>query len=184
MLLTGIVLGRLALPFFCKIFLNYPEKEDAIVYKGLLVAEGKTSCSGNTRRSLKICTPPNYFVVNNSIKHEIYFGLPGIRETEWLQDEGDQDIIAGTFWFHPIFGVIDQDVVYHTKKSYMREHDGKRTHFQYQKNRDAFEWYFDYKKHALNAIVFLVYLFFFYLYIKDIIKILKNYHRLRTGHKS
>jgi hypothetical protein len=46
-------------------------------------------------------------VVDNSGKHEIFFGLPGIRETTWLHDERDQDIIEGTFWFHPIFGVID-----------------------------------------------------------------------------
>jgi hypothetical protein len=66
----------------------------------------------------------------------------------------------------------------------MREQDGKRIHFQYQKNKDDYEWYFNYRKHGVNALIFLAYLFFFYLYLEDIINKLKNYHRLITGHKS
>jgi hypothetical protein len=168
--LFGIGLGKQALPLFCNIFLNYPKLENATVYKGKLSAEGKESCSMGGKYSLTGCTPPTYYVTDNNGKHEIYFGLPGVRETVWLQDENDNDQVSveGTFWFSPIFGVIDYDIVYHTKKPHMKEHDGKRSYFQYEKNKEEYEYHFNYNKYWAKALIFIFYLVFIYYWIKEV----------------
>jgi len=156
-LLLGFKLFIPAQPFLCKIyshFVNYPTLKDAVVYEGTVFVEGDERCRRGT------CTPPTYYVVNSSGKHEIYWGLPGDR-TIYLPKIMMQGAI-GKFWLHPIFGVLQENFI--IQKNELNNPDewvGQVVFHGIQETRDLFEQHFDYKKHMLMAFPFFIFIIFF-----------------------
>jgi hypothetical protein len=167
-----------ALPFLYKMLLNYPKLENAVVYKGYLSAEGKEQCGisiGRRSFSTGQCTPPRYFVNDDNGKHEIYYYWPpGVKKTRWLNSESDTGSVVGTFWFSPVFGVIQEDIVFHSSKPYLQAQDGKRSFSRYQEGKDDYEYY-DYEKYFWHAVPFLVYLVYVFIYIKELFQKTKNH---------
>lgn len=157
-----------ALPLYYKWFVPFPKLEEATVYTGILSVEGKISLSKNRcNNSLR------YFVSDTDGKHEIYYGLPGCRETPYHYPR--EYYAKGKYWFEPTFGVIQSDdyLIIDEKTKQLGD---KRFYISYESNKNDFENQFDYKHALIRATPFvflLVYLFYSILRFFQIFKINK-----------
>jgi len=163
-LFSGFILYVPAQPFLCKVyshFVNFPKLKDAVVYEGTVYVEGEEKCRRGS------CTPPNYYVVNSSGKHEIYWGLPGARY-ERFPKNGIQGA-TGKFWFHPIYGSLQENFTIHKNEFNNPDTwDGQSFFHGIEETRDLFEQHFDYTKHMLMAFPFFIFLIFFYKAMKKL----------------
>jgi hypothetical protein len=145
-----------ALPLYYKWFVPFPKLEEATVYNGILSVEGKISLSkSKCNNALK------YYVTDSAGKHEIYYGLPGCRESIWSYPSPKAAI--GTFWLHPTFGVIQADYRFNFIKPKFKDTGEERNIASYERIKEKFEHQFDYKNALLRACPFmllLVYLFY------------------------
>jgi hypothetical protein len=177
-----IVLGLLAIciqvsvtvmPLFCKLFLTFPPLEEAEAYKGTIQVEGEKSC----RRGK--CRPPTYYVVDTIGKHEIYWGYPGDRLE--LHAKSVIQGATGAFWFHPIFGVIQEDVTIHKNglkpEATDNKYDGAKAFHSHKENRDLFEIHFDYRKYWFYSLPFFMCLVFLIISVNKLFR--KNHMNLK-----
>ena len=92
-----------AWPLFIKWFVSFPTLEEAVVYEGTLHIEGKA-------RSTKFGeVAPTYFIVGSSGRHKIFWGYPGSEKERFLGHEPRFEGIKAKVWYHPIFGVIQEE---------------------------------------------------------------------------
>ena len=156
LLLICIKLSVPAAPLLCKLFLKYPTLEEAIVYKGTVLIEGEEIC-----KRARQCTPPTYYVVNETGKHEIYWGLPGDRYARYSKKSFQNT--SGTFWFDPVFGVIQEEYIFnkteYTPKELFSE-IGSKVFRSYNERKDMYDSHFEYNKYMLMAFPFFICLFF------------------------
>ncbi len=147
---------QLAIPFLVCKFLPFPKLEDAEIISGKLHIVGKEHLVAKFNKFV----PSKYYIVDSAnIKHEIFYGLRGDEEQRYGQDyEG----IKTKVWFHPLFGVINEES-YPT--DYLLQQDSKEKHHgpkgplhkektfgvEYAEYREFFERYQSKKSRYLTA---------------------------------
>ena len=164
LLVSCIKLSVPAAPLLCKMFLKYPTLEEVAVYKGTVWIKGEEVC-----KRAKQCTPPTYYVVNDTGKHEIYYGLPGDRYARYSKKHFQNT--PGTFWFDPVFGVIQEEYLFtkneYTPKELLGE-VGNTVFRSYDERKNLYDNHFDYSKYTLMAWPFFMAGFFLLYSLKSL----------------
>jgi hypothetical protein len=160
-------------PLFIKWFVPFPKLEEAVVYEGTLHIEGKARSTNFGE------VAPAYFIVGADGRHKIFWGLPGSEEDYFLGQDADFDRVTGKVWYHPIFGVI-QDEFMATPAMIEKYSTFKKTPMFGQRYATgpklSFEKYFNYEKYYWNlfptlvGLILTVYYFIQYRKTKQIEK--------------
>ena len=148
----GIAAFIPTLPLFYKLFVPFPKLEEAIVYTGTMSVVGEERCIRYR------CSEPSYYVTDATGKHEIFFGLPGGRRYPYSIANENSSI--GKYWFHPTFGVLQQD-------SISPSTPGIRLFYPYELTKKEYDEEFPYKKILLKSLPFLIFLIFLFTKFKS-----------------
>lgn len=92
-------------PLLIKWFVPFPKLEEAVVYEGTLHIEGKAHSTKFGE------VAPAYYIVGADGRHKIFWGFLGSEEERFGGKESNFEGITGRVWYHPVFGVIQEEFI-------------------------------------------------------------------------
>lgn len=136
---------------FIKAFVSFPKLEEATLYEGKMKVVGKPKCRH------RICGAPKYYITTgDGQKHEIFYRLVSDKWDRYDREFANE--ATGKFWFHPIFGVIQEQITFHNNGMEGWRANGKTTIHSYEERKDFFENHFNGNKYFMQLPVFLIFL--------------------------
>lgn len=135
-----------AWPLFIKWFVPFPTLEQTTIYEGTLHIEGVAHSSkfGDVA--------PAYYMMSKDGPHKIFWGFPGSEKERFLAKETYYEGVVGRVWYHPMFGVIQDEftatpslmekyTVFKESPKFGRHYEtGPRLTFEKYFNYEKYEW--------------------------------------------
>lgn len=149
---------------FIKDFIPFPKLEEAALYEGKMEVVGTPKCRH------RICGAPKYYITtSDGQKHEIFYKLVSDKWNRY--DKEFADGAKGKFWFHPVFGVIQEEITFRDNAMEGWRANGKTAIHDYSERKDFFENHFDTDKYLMQSLVFIVFLTLGFIHLYKIFNI-------------
>lgn len=152
-----------AWPLFIKWLVPFPRLEQAVIYEGILQYKVQLETLNNRSRVT------DYYIADKTGKHKVFWGIRGAEDDRFMGKELFNGLKAKV-WFHPIFGVIQEEfIVTPTLSEHIPNLKGQ-SKFGNSYNHgtyDVFMNHFNYDRYAANALpTFICLLFSILAFIK------------------
>ncbi|MDX1916320.1 MAG: hypothetical protein SFU55_12115 [Methylophilus sp.] len=149
---------------FIKAFIPFPKLEEAALYEGKMEVVGTPKCRH------RICGAPKYYITtSDGQKHEIFYGLRSDKSNRYDKEFANE--ATGKFWFHLVFGVIQDEITFHDNGMEGWRLKDKTYLHPYTEEKDFFENHFNGNKYSIQLPVFLLFLVLGFIHLYKIFNI-------------